>query len=146
LNTPSSDAWMLWKTRYGATQEVYVTLKNIKATADEIDLLLKSQSNTTWGSGVMEVWYDPETHLVKVVTFTSAQGWVQRGANIPVTFNAGDRFGARARADGFVEVYRNTTLLATVDARGWTYATGTGYVGLWMNEAQNTLMDDFGAG
>jgi hypothetical protein len=75
-----------------------------------------------------------------------AQGWVQRGANIPVTFAAGDRFGAKARADGFVEVYRNSTLLATVDVRGWTYATSGGYTGLWIVNGQNTLVDDFGAG
>jgi hypothetical protein len=94
----------------------------------------------------MEVWYEPSTHLVRVVTYTSAQGWKQRGANISVTFNVGDRFGAKARADGFVEVYRNSTLLATVDARAWAFATSGGYVGVWVANGQNTQLDDFGGG
>jgi hypothetical protein len=146
LNTINGHASIFWSTPFGTTQEVYVTLKSINTAAEEIDLLLKSQSNTTWGSGLLEVWYEPSTQIVRVITFTMAQGWVQRGPNIPVTFAAGDRFGAKARADGFVEVYRNTTLLATVDARGWTYATSGGYTGLWIVNGQNTQLDDFGAG
>jgi hypothetical protein len=140
------DAFMFWTTPFGATQEAYVTLKSINASASEIDLLLKSQNGSMWNGGVMEVWYEPSTHLVRVVTFSSAQGWVQRGPDIPVTFNVGDRFGAKARADGFVEVYRNTTLLATVDAHLWTYANSGGYIGMWVANGQNTQLDDFGGG
>jgi RHS repeat-associated protein len=64
----------------------------------------------------------------------------------PVTFANGDRFGARARADGIVEVYRNDSLLGMCDVSGWPdYASG-GYVGLWLVGASNTLLDDFGGG
>jgi hypothetical protein len=146
LNTIGGDAWMFRSTAYGTNQEAYFTFQAINTTAAEIDLLLKSQSSATWGSGLMEVWYEPATHLVRVVTYTSAQGWLQRGANISVTFNVGDRFGARARSDGFVEVYRNETLLATVDTRAWTFATGSGYIGVWIGNGQNTQLDDFGGG
>jgi hypothetical protein len=146
VNTVGSDAWMFRTNQFGAKQEVYFTFKAINSAAAEIDLILKSQSSTTWKNGLMEVWYEPSTHRVRVMTYTAAQGWVQRGPNIPVTFNVGDRFGARARSDGFVEVYRNTTLLATVDARGWTYATSGGYVGLWVANGQYTQIDDFGGG
>ena len=147
LNTVGSDAWMFRSTAYGTSQEAYFTFKTINTTAAEIDLLLKSQSGTTWGSGVIEVWYEPSTHLVRVVTYTSSsQTWVQHGANISVTFNVGDRFGARARSDGYVEVYRNETLLATVDARAWTFATSGGYIGIWVANGQNTQLDDFGGG
>jgi hypothetical protein len=83
---------------------------------------------------------------VQISTYTNAQGWKDWGAPIPVTFAIGDRFGAKARADGFVEVYRNGTLLGTVDARGWTYATSVGYIGVWVANSPNTMLDDFGGG
>jgi len=44
------------------------------------------------------VWYDPVNHRVQVWTFTTAQGWVQRGADVPVTFVSGDQFGAAERS------------------------------------------------
>jgi hypothetical protein len=44
---------------FGADQEAYVTLVNIDPTANEINLLLKAQSHTYWGNGVIEVLYNP---------------------------------------------------------------------------------------
>jgi len=131
---------------FGAAQEAYVTLTQIDPTAAEIDLLLKSQSSTTWGNGVLEVWYQPALGRVQVWTYSPAQGWVQRGADLPVTFAAGDRFGARVSATGLVEVYRNDTLLGTRDAGSWTFATSSGYVGVWLDNAGATRLDDFGGG
>ena len=69
LNTLNNDAWMMWKTRLGATQEVYVTLQTINPAAVEIDLLLKAQSNAAWTRGVIEVWYQPSSRTVKVLTY-----------------------------------------------------------------------------
>ncbi len=130
----------------GATQEIYVTLTQIDAAASEIDLLLKSQSNTSWSSGMVEVWYDPANHRVQVWTYTSSQGWVQYGTDIPVTFVNGDQFGARATADGKVEVYRNGVLLANRDINAWPYAKSGGSIGLWFINAGNMLLDNFGGG
>jgi hypothetical protein len=53
-----------------------------------------------------------------VWTYTSSQGWVQRGADIAVTFANGDIFGARATASGQVSVYENGNLLGTRDITG----------------------------
>lgn len=131
---------------FGADQEAFVTLTSIDLAGAEHDLLLKSQSGTTWMNGALEVWYDAAGRRVQVWTYSSAQGWVQRGADIPVTFVNGDQFGARARANGMVEVYRNGNLLGTRDASGWTYATSGGYIGLWFINASNSVLDDFGGG
>jgi hypothetical protein len=83
---------------------------------------------------------------VQVWTYSAAQGWVQRGADIPVTFVNGDQFGVRVSASGQVRVYRNGTLLASRDISGWTYAASGGAIGLWIDQASNTLLDDFGGG
>ncbi len=130
----------------GADQEVYVTLTNVGANSTEQGLLLKSQSSSGYSSGVIEVQYDALGSRVQVCTYASEQGWVQRGADISVTFASGDQFGARAKADGTVEVYRNNMLLATRDVTGWPdYANG-GYIGLWFSNASDATLDDLGGG
>jgi phosphatidylserine/phosphatidylglycerophosphate/cardiolipin synthase-like enzyme len=144
-NASNSDIY--WSSQaFGADQEAYFTFSNVSATSKEQNLLLKSQSNTTWGYGVLEVWYDAPNQRVQVWTYEWPAGWVQHGADIPVTFAVGDQFGARALADGTVEVYKNGTLLATRDITSWLYYNQGGYIGLWFSGAQNTKVDDFGGG
>ncbi len=121
-------------------------MTNVDEYADEQDLILKSQSPTSPYSGTIEVWYRANYNVVQVVTYASGQGWVQQGADIPVTFADGDQFGARARPDGMVEVYRNGGLLATRDVTAWPYYAQGGYIGLWFINATNALLDDFGGG
>jgi len=130
----------------GADQEAYVTFANVHATAAEQNLILKSQSNTTWGSGMIEVLYDAPNQRVQVWTWEWPAGWAQHGADIPVTFVNGDTFGARALANGDVEVYKNGELLGVRDVTSWSYYDQGGYIGLWFIGAQNTKLDDFGGG
>ena len=107
-----------WRgTAFGADQEVFITFSTLKATAEEQDLLLKSQSSTSYGSGVIEVWYDAAGGRIQVWTYSSAQNWVQRGADVPGKFACVDQFGAGARATGQGELYRNVVRLATRDGR-----------------------------
>jgi len=138
----------LWKpTAFGTNQEAYYTLTAIDGGSTEIDLLLKAQSNTTYSSGVIEVWYTPAANKVQVWTYVASQGWVLRGTDITgVTFAAGDRFGARARANGMVEVYKNGTLLGSRDVTAWPYYANGGYIGMWFINSNNSLVDDFGGG
>ena len=143
-NGSNSDIY--WNNSFGANQEAYVTFTDIDTSASEQDLLLKSQSNTTWGDGVLEVLYDPTGQTVQVWTYEWPAGWVQYGADIPVTFVDGDTFGARALANGTVEVYRNETLLATRDITSWSHYAGGGYIGLWFIGAEDAILDDFGGG
>lgn len=131
---------------FGAEQEVFVTLNNIDTSATEIDLLLKGQSATNWGNGILEVWYDAANHRAQVWTYAPSQGWSQRGADIAITLVNGDQFGAKATAAGQVSVYKNGTLMGTRDVSAWPFATGGGYIGLWFVDASNSLLDDFGGG
>jgi YD repeat-containing protein len=131
---------------FGADQEVYVTFVEVDEDGWEQDLLLKSQSNTTWGDGVLEVLYDANSDLAQVWTWEWPGDWVQHGADIPVTIHNGDTFGARALADGTVEVYKNGELLATRDVTSWSYYDQGGYIGLWFIGAEDAILDDFGGG
>jgi len=95
---------------------------------------------------VLEVLYDANGHRVQVWTYSGAQGWVQWGTDLTVTFVDGDQFGARAKANGLVEIYRNGVLIGIRDASGWTYSTSGGYIGLWFINAGTAVLDDFGGG
>ncbi|GIK75307.1 MAG: hypothetical protein BroJett021_42950 [Chloroflexota bacterium] len=131
---------------YGADQEAYVILSTIDAGGYEMGLILKAQSTSGAGTGLIDVLYDPIGRGVQVWTYHVSQGWIQRGATVPVTFVNGDQFGARARSNGQVEVYRNGVLLATRDVSAWPLSTGGGGIGLWMLNASNAVLDDFGGG
>jgi|GEM_PF-1492408 len=146
LDVGAGDVRLWWNTAFGADQEVFVKLTNIDTAASEIDLLLKSQSATGYNNGLIEVWYEPSQQTVKVVTYASGQGWVEYGAPISVNFANGDVFGARATANGQVEVYRNGSLLGARDVSAWPHATKGGYIGLWIINGSATLLDDFGGG
>ena len=136
-----------WSANYfGVDQEAYVTLTAIDLNAEEICLELKSQSPSSIDPGQVAVVYHPGSSSVQVWTYSTSQDWVQYGANIPVTFVNGDQFGARARPDGTVEVYRNGTLLATRSITTWPYYANGGYTGLWFVNAPGALVDNFGAG
>jgi hypothetical protein len=100
----------------------------------------------TWPSGVIEVLYNPAGSKVQVYTYTSSQDWVQRGADIPVSFAAGDQFGARAKSDGTVEVYKNGSLVGSRDISAWPYNANGGKIGLWMIGIGEMNVDDFGGG
>jgi hypothetical protein len=67
-------------------------------------------------------------------------------ADIFVTFVSGDRFGARVKVDGTVDVYRNSVLLGSRNVSAWTYAANGGYIGLWFQDAAAAVVDDFGGG
>jgi hypothetical protein len=94
----------------------------------------------------VEVWYDPSTQRVQVWSYSPAQGWVKRGADLTMTLVAGDQFGARMTSAGQVQIYRNGILLGTRDASGWTFAASGGYIGLWYSGPGGMTMDDFGGG
>jgi hypothetical protein len=63
-----------------------------------------------------------------------------------VSFGPGDQFGARAYANGTLEVYKNGVKVGTTDVSGWTYAAQGGHLGITLDQATGTHLDDFGGG
>lgn len=130
----------------GASQEIYVTVVIVDPAGAEMDLLLKSQRSDTWTAGLVEVWYDAANRRAQVWTYAPSQGWVQQGADIPVTLANGDRFGARALSTGVVEIYHNGVLKGSASVASWPFISNGGYIGLWTVAAGSTIFDDFGGG
>src|SRR5262249_57789161 len=96
------------------------------------------------------VVYEPEGKAVRV----SALGLGQNGAwtlypGQAAPFGNGDVLGARAKADGTVQIYKNGTLLTTVTLntadQSFFNAKG-GKIGIWSVAASNAILDDFGGG
>lgn len=146
LTQAGPDGSVVWNgAAFGADQEAYVTLRSIPGGAGEHDLMLKVQG-LAWSAGHVEVRYDPVPQQVMVSTYAPGQGWVTRGGPWPVAFQAGDRLGARARANGLVEVFRNGARVATASLGDWPFAAAGGRLGLTLAGATGTRLDDFGGG
>jgi VCBS repeat-containing protein len=131
---------------FGADQEVFVNLTTIDPNSNEIGMVLKSQTQDGFSPGLIEVLYNPIANSVQTWTFQIPEGWIQRGTSIPITFTDGDQFGARAGADGRVEVYRNGALLGTIDVTAWPHYANGGFIGLFNINASNAILDNFGGG
>ncbi|MEZ4592548.1 MAG: hypothetical protein R3D55_15600 [Chloroflexota bacterium] len=131
---------------FGANQEAFVTLLSIDSSSTEIGLILKGQSGSGYGAGLIDVLYDPGNQRVQVWTYTSFGGWTQHGSSISVTFANNDQFGATVSADGTVEIFKNGNSIGVRDVSSWPYATSNGYIGLFNLNAPGTILDNFGGG
>ena|GEM_PF-1194677 len=140
----ASTSTLSWKDAFGADQEASVTLSTIQASSGMLALGLKAQDNTQCNN--LQVRYLPGSNKVQVFACSSGTS-TQQGADISVGFAAGDKFGARAKSNGTVEVYKNGTLVGSVTVAGsWPYLALGGKIGLGASNASGTIFDDFGGG
>ncbi len=130
---------------FDSVQEAYFTLDAVTASFSEHDLMLKVQG-LSWTDGHIEVRYNATLSNVWVSTYTPGIGWESHGTIAPVTLQAGSRFGARAHADGRVEVFQDGVLLGEASVAGWPFAASGGRIGLTIADANETILDDFGGG
>lgn len=143
----------------GVNQEAFMTLRVVEA-AGGLDnaLLLKIQSGPVpanpsnapdWIKGCIGVSYDAQNRLVYMATWRPGfEAWKNYAA-AAATLADGDVLGARAWADGRVQVLRHgaplaTFMLDTAD-RGFFNGRG-GRIGLWFEQAATAEFDDFGGG
>ena len=130
--------------QFDTTQEAYVTLAHLTPGAPEHDVLLKIQGLST-SSGHIECRYDDFQKDVFVSTYSPTNGWINE-AGFPITLHDGDQYGARAYANGLVDVFVNHVKLGTADVSNWEFAHGGGYIGMTIAEATESLLDNFGGG
>ncbi len=135
---------LYWKDAFGADQEAFATLSTIQASSGYISLGLKAQDTSQCNN--LQVRYLPSSSKVQVYACSSGTA-TQQGSDIAVTFAAGDKFGARAKSNGTVEVYKNSTLVGSVTVAGsWPYLALGGKIGLGASNASGSVFDDFGGG
>ena len=93
--------------------------------------------------------YDAKAKKVRVSTIRlGARDWTLY-LNQAATFANGDVLGARAKADGTLEVYQNGTLIASVILSaedGAFFNSKGGKIGIWTLAAPKAYLDAFGGG
>jgi len=140
---------MVWKSAFSASQQAFVTLSTLDTTSPSTGLLLKVQDSGRAEAGAILVAYDAKAKKVRLSAIRlGAREWTLY-LNQAATFANGDVLGARAKADGTVEVYQNGTLIASVTlnaADGAFFNSKGGKVGLWALAAPKAFFDDFGGG
>jgi hypothetical protein len=136
-----ADKALYWLTTFGAAQEAFVKVGTLSA-GMQVALHLKAINNY-FNDGVLEVNYVQGSGIL-VYTYDGFN-WVKRGNTLAVSLAAGDQLGARVSGNNTLEVYKNTTLVGSVDISGWSQAARIGQVGLWTSHA-GILLDDFGGG
>jgi hypothetical protein len=151
MHKASTGGWdnqIYWgNTTFGANQEAYVTIAQLSSDSWELSLMLKSQSRTSYASGVIEVVYSASSNSLEVWTYDPIKGGVQYGASITsLILTTGDQLGVSSLADGTLQIYKNGTLIATRNLSGWSYADDPGYIGLWFANASGQKLDNFGGG
>ena len=144
-----------WKpSSFGASQEAFVKLTTVDSKAKAQGLLLKVQGNQgNWRKGAIAVLYDAKGNggvaAVRLQTYRpGTSDWFAYPA-IPVTFQNGDQFGARALANGDVLIVKNGTLVGTVTLNAADQAffnSKGGRIGVGYLKGGVGFFDDFGGG
>lgn len=148
LRVNANEAMALWNgEQYGADQEAYVTLTDLNTVgSSELGLILKSQGTGESDDSRIEVSYFAGQHRIVVWSHIAMQGWVQHGADLNVTMEEGDVFGARALPNGTVQILRNNMLIGQRNVINWPHYASGGSIGMSFYSASGTHVDDFGGG
>lgn len=139
--------YLIWNSPpFAPNQEAWMDFDSLSATAPEHDLLLKVQG-PTWTAGAVQVSWSAPLRQVVLNTYSPGAGWTRRGGPWRnIEFVPGDRFGARAWADGRVVVLRNGRPVAEGSLCAWApYANG-GRIGIIFSGATATRVARFGGG
>lgn len=138
-----------WKAgAFGPTLEAYMTFVRVDPADGEQALLLKVQgegNNPDFRKGAIKVVYDANARVVRVEAIEPGQATWSGCGSFAATVQAGDQFGARAFADGWVELFRNGQPIGAAHA-GSFFVNKRGRIGLWFRDAGDAVIDDFGGG
>ncbi|MGJ0484667.1 MAG: YncE family protein [Methylomicrobium sp.] len=141
---------------FGVNQEAFVTLNTVNPSGFEHGLMLKVQSGSNainYRRGVINVDYHAQNNAVLVSTLRPNQSWKEYPELSSITFNNGDKLGARVYGAGpnagTVHIYKNGAEIGvvTLDYADQTFFNPRGgNIGLWFGDAYGAIFDDFGGG
>ena len=131
-----------------ADQQAFFTLAHVDPSGLEQGLLLKVQDKEnhrgSWRRGAIAVYYSARESKVGIKTYIPGQEW-KILATFDATLRDGDQLGGRAEADGKVRAFVNGGEIGSVDAGNFFVGKG-GRIGMWFNDADGAVLDDFGGG
>jgi hypothetical protein len=136
-----------WRTSFGANQEAYITLSSINPSGKFHALMLKARGANASQSALL-VSYDAVGQQILVEALVPGTGFVVF-PGISATLEDGSVLGARALADGTVQIYVDCLQIGVVDTvpqAGNLYVNTGGRIGVWYFETPNATFDNFGGG
>jgi hypothetical protein len=136
-----------WRTNFGANQEASITLSEINPNGTFHALMLKARGTNASQSALL-VSYDAVSQQILVEALVPGTGFVAF-PGIPATLTNGSVLGARALADGTVQVYVDCLQIGVVDTvpqAGTVYVNSGGRIGVWYFDTPNATFDNFGGG
>jgi hypothetical protein len=139
-------AGMFWHEQFGAVQEAFVTFAYFDPTTAEINLVVKAQGKHD--CDLIELMYNPMLDRLLVEACWGELQYRNFG-QINVELAPGDQLGARARADGFIEVFKNGSRIGLFDATSYPFIDQPGYIGVngfTGSGKTSNGWDDFGGG
>jgi hypothetical protein len=143
-------------TSFGVNQEAFVTVNTVNPSGFEHGLVLKVQRGPNainYQRGAINVDYRAQNNAVLVSTLRPNRSWKEYPELSSITFNNGDKLGARVFGAGpnagMVHIYKNGAEIGVValDAADQTFFNHRGgNIGLWFGDAYGAVFDDFGGG
>ncbi len=144
VRVQSSGGAVFWKLPIGADQEAFVTMTAIDPNGDFHCLVLKAQQ-TKETAAAITVSYRAKLGQIVVEAKEPNKSAKAIATISNVTLRNGDRLGARAWADGTVQVLINGQVIGQATAPAY-FANRGGHVGVWYYNTPYAKFDDFGGG
>jgi hypothetical protein len=130
-----------WSQQFAVPQEAYLTITAFAPTTKEVNVVMVAQDPAC---NQMEILYAPDLKQIRIDYCYDGQ-W-RSTASFDRTLQSGDRFGARANADGTVDIFVNGTAVKQYDLSDFPYKGG--HIGVSGDTPDGTsiAVDDFGGG
>ncbi|MFN8443242.1 MAG: SdrD B-like domain-containing protein [Caldilineaceae bacterium] len=156
LQSQANSGQTAWtQSSFGANQEAYVTLSKVGNSSNTatrwqgVNLKVNGGAANSINASAIEVRYS-SAQGVQVRTKNAGSGWINQ-AVFSIAFSDGDQLAAQALADGTVVVFKNGTLVGSINVTNgpnpWpaALAQAGGQIGISYNFSGGRL-DDFGGG
>jgi hypothetical protein len=125
-----------WDQVFGSSQEAYVVFATMGSGEDYETTLYLKYYQDPWTTTYLHVTYNNLQGTVTVGTvynyYYDDSLYLTHGDPIPVTFEPGDQFGARASSNGLMEVYKNGEKIGERSITDSPIYGGGGQIGIGM--------------
>ena len=149
VGAPGTPGIMVWPTVFGATQEAYITVVSFDPGDGELELILKNQG-MIMECDSLEIDFQPSgagAGMGMLGVYGCVGNNPMTFGTVPFTLAPGDQLGARARADGKLEVYRNGVVANVIDISTFPHTGSGGRIGFYSSSlVAPAHLDDFGGG
>lgn len=135
-----------WNSSFAADQEVFLTLSTLYATSKGFEVWGRIQSPGTVSLAGYTLYYECVTNVLQVYKYIGATP-TQIGGNVtPTTLVGGDKILLNLNGTTITTSYFHSGSWTTAHNFTDSSVSGSGFIGLMMNNDASARADDFGGG